>query len=63
MTIHHRFTELFELLFADGSPAGVKSMLHLMGTIENTLRLPLIHTQPITYEKIRKVMREFDVQC
>ena len=26
LTIHHKFTELFKLLFVDGNPAGVKAM-------------------------------------
>ena len=43
--IHHRFTELFSLLFVDGNPAGVKSMLNMMGFIENKLRLPLVPTR------------------
>ena len=30
-TIHHRFTELYSLLFVDGNPAGVKALLHEMG--------------------------------
>ena len=42
--IHYRFTELMELLFVDGNPAGVKSMLSMMGFIENELRLPLVPT-------------------
>lgn len=45
LTIHHRFTELFDLLFVDGNPAGVKSMLNAMGMIENKLRLPLVPTR------------------
>ena len=36
-TIHYRFTELIELLFVEGNPAGVKSMLAVMGFIENKL--------------------------
>ncbi|GHS96002.1 4-hydroxy-tetrahydrodipicolinate synthase [Bacteroidia bacterium] len=60
LAIHHRFTELFELLFVDGSPAGVKSILHQMGYIENELRLPLIPTQITTYEKIKKILKELD---
>ncbi|MDE5921424.1 MAG: 4-hydroxy-tetrahydrodipicolinate synthase, partial [Paramuribaculum sp.] len=35
--IHHRFTDLFSLLFVDGNPAGVKCLLHAMGFIENEL--------------------------
>ncbi len=54
--IHHRFTDLFSLLFVDGNPAGVKCLLHAMGFIENELRLPLVPTRTTTYEKIRQVL-------
>ncbi len=56
--IHHKFTELFDLLFVEGNPAGVKSMLAVMGMIENKLRLPLVPNTIKTYEKIRKVLNE-----
>lgn len=56
LKIHHRFTELFSLLFVDGNPAGVKCLLHAMGYIENELRLPLVPTRITTYEKIRHVL-------
>lgn len=56
--IHHRFTELIELLFVEGNPAGVKSMLALMGYIENQLRLPLIPNTIKTYEKIKFVLNQ-----
>ena len=56
LTIHHRFTELFSLLFVDGNPAGVKCLLHAMGFIENELRLPLVPTRITTYERIRQVL-------
>ena len=62
-TIHHRFTELFDLLFVDGNPAGAKSMLHAMGFIENKLRLPLVPTRIVTFEKIRNVLRQLDIKC
>lgn len=42
--IHYRFVEMIEVLFADGNPAGVKSVLSCMGMIENVLRLPLVPT-------------------
>ena len=63
LTIHHRFTELFELLFVDGNPAGVKSMLSMMGYIENKLRLPLIPTRITTYEKMRGVLQQLNITC
>lgn len=43
--IHYRFVEMIEVLFADGNPAGVKSVLSCMGMIENVLRLPLVPTR------------------
>lgn len=58
LTIHHKFTELFKLLFVDGNPAGVKAMLHEMGMIENQLRLPLVPTRLTTMEKISKIVKE-----
>ncbi|MDP4278010.1 MAG: 4-hydroxy-tetrahydrodipicolinate synthase [Bacteroidota bacterium] len=62
LKIHRRFTELFNLLFVDGNPAGVKCMLHAMGFIENKLRLPLVPTRMTTYEKIRAVLDELNIK-
>ena len=61
--IHHRFTELFDLLFVDGNPAGVKCMLSIMGYIENKLRLPLVPTRITTFEKMRGVLDELNIKC
>ena len=63
LTIHHKFTELFSLLFVDGNPAGVKAMLNMMGMIENKLRLPLVPTRITTYEKMRIVLDSLNVKC
>mgnify|MGYP000811619918 FL=1 len=63
LTIHHRFTELFSLLFIDGNPAGVKCLLHAMGYIQNQLRLPLVPTRITTYEKIRDVLQKLNIVC
>jgi 4-hydroxy-tetrahydrodipicolinate synthase len=62
LEIHHSFTELFNLLFVDGNPAGVKCMLNAMGLIENKLRLPLVPTRITTYEQIRKVLQDLNVK-
>ena len=55
--IHHRFTDLFNLLFVDGNPAGVKAMLHEMGMIENVLRLPLVPTRLTTMQRVSDCLR------
>ena len=61
--IHHQFTELISLLFVDGNPAGVKSILSVMDMIENKLRLPLVPTTITTFEKIRVVLNSLNVKC
>ena len=63
LTIHHKFTELFKLLFVDGNPAGVKAMLNSMGLIENELRLPLVPSRISTMEKISAIVKELNIKC
>ena len=59
--IHHRFTELYSLLFVDGNPAGVKALLHEMGFIENELRLPLVPTRITTMQKMAVILKELRI--
>lgn len=63
LSIHHKFTELFKLLFVDGNPAGVKAMLSMMGMIENRLRLPLVPTRITTYEEMRRILEQLKIKC
>jgi len=63
LTIHHKFAELFKLLFVDGNPAGVKAMLNAMGMIQNKLRLPLVPTRITTFEAMRKILNELNIRC
>ena len=59
--IHHRFTELYKLLFVDGNPAGVKALLNDMGYIDNVLRLPLVPTTIATKEKMATILKELRI--
>ena len=59
--IHHKFTDLFSLLFVDGNPAGVKAVLHEMGYIENVLRLPLVPTRLTTLQRISELLKELKI--
>lgn len=63
LDIHHKFTELFKLLFVDGNPAGVKAMLNMMGMIKNRLRLPLVPTRITTFEEMRRILDELKIKC
>ena len=60
-TIHHRFTELYSLLFVDGNPAGVKALMHEMGFIENVLRLLLVPTRITTLQKMTEILKTLKI--
>lgn len=57
-TIHDAFSKLFELLFIDGNPAGVKCALNALGLIENELRLPLVPIRMETNDKIHSIIND-----
>ena len=59
--IHHRFTDLFSLLFVDGNPAGVKAMLHEMGFIKNVLRLPLVPMRINNMQRMSEILKELKI--
>ncbi|SJZ81227.1 4-hydroxy-tetrahydrodipicolinate synthase [Segatella oulorum] len=59
--IHHKFTELYSLLFIDGNPAGCKALLNDMGLIENVLRLPLVPTTITTKQKMAVILKELRI--
>ena len=63
LQIHHKFTELFKLLFVDGNPAGVKAMLNNLGIIQNELRLPLVPAKITTMSEIAAIIKELNIKC
>jgi 4-hydroxy-tetrahydrodipicolinate synthase len=58
--LHQSLAELLDLIFAEGNPAGIKSLLYQRGQIENELRLPLTPVSAATGEKIRKAILLFE---
>ena len=54
-----RLRQMYELLFLDGNPAGVKAVLHLRGMMENRLRLPLVPASDTTTGQIRNFLAAF----
>lgn len=54
-----RLRQMYELLFLDGNPAGVKAVLYLRGMMENRLRLPLVPASDTTTEQIRNFLAAF----
>lgn len=48
---------LFDLLFIDGNPAGIKYILYHLGYIQNQLRLPLTPIKENTQKKINELLK------
>lgn len=50
--IHYKIQESINLIFAEGNPAGIKSILAQKKLIQNYLRLPLVQASPELQQKI-----------
>jgi len=55
--IHNKMVEITRLIFAEGNPCGIKTVLAEMGIIKNYLRLPLVTASSELQEKIKSEMR------
>lgn len=56
--IERRYARLFEANFWDANPAPVKTVLNLMGKINDTVRLPLVPPDPQTRARLERVAGE-----
>jgi len=56
--LHYKYLEMIDLMFADGSPSGVKAIMNNMGLCQNTLRLPLVPVNRSIAARITKAMEQ-----
>jgi 4-hydroxy-tetrahydrodipicolinate synthase len=56
--IHFELIELFQLIFKEGNPGGIKALMHYMKLVENVLRLPLYKITDETYNEIRETFKK-----
>ncbi len=54
--IHYKLLDLMNALFEDGSPAGAKAALNMLGICKENLRLPLVPVCDKTKENIKKAL-------
>jgi 4-hydroxy-tetrahydrodipicolinate synthase len=54
--IHNKLVEITRLIFAEGNPAGIKTILAEMGILKNYVRLPLVVASSGLQEKIKAEM-------
>lgn len=59
LNIHNSLFDLYELLFRDGNPAGIKAALNCKGLINNVLRLPLTPVSQKVYDAIERFQAGF----
>lgn len=50
--LHYLLSEIIPLLFAEGSPSGIKAVLSMMDICEDHLRLPLVNISKSHYNKL-----------
>lgn len=55
--LHYELLELIQLIFAEGSPAGIKAALHHMGICDQNLRLPLTPVSEALSIRIRDYLK------
>ena len=58
--MEEEYSDLFHLIFAEGSPAGVKSILSQKGFVKNKLRLPLTPVSEKTELLIREALEKVE---
>ncbi|WP_103327274.1 4-hydroxy-tetrahydrodipicolinate synthase [Bacteroidetes bacterium endosymbiont of Geopemphigus sp.] len=51
---YYKFFELMHLIYQEGNPAGVKSLLHSIGICKTHVRLPLVEASATLEEKIKR---------
>ncbi|MGA9212881.1 4-hydroxy-tetrahydrodipicolinate synthase [Kaistella sp.] len=54
--IHNKLVEITRLIFAEGNPAGIKTVLAEMGILKNYVRLPLVVASQGLQDKIKAEM-------
>ncbi|UKJ06839.1 4-hydroxy-tetrahydrodipicolinate synthase [Solitalea lacus] len=57
--LHYKLTDIINMLFAEGSPAGVKTFLKELGICGQTVRLPLVNVSSTLETKIVNAVKNY----
>ena len=52
--LHEKLSPIYEPLYIDGNPAGIKATLNIMGICKNILRPPLVRVTEETYNNLKR---------
>ena len=53
--LHYKLLDMMTAIFEEGSPGGIKAILHSKGLCENEVRLPLWNVSDALYERLKKM--------
>jgi len=56
--IHYELIEMFQLMFKEGNPGGVKALMNIQGTVDNVLRSPLYRVSDALYDEIKSAYKK-----
>ena len=56
--LQSKYEAFIKLLFKEGNPSGIKTVLHQMGLIHNSLRLPLVPNSQEVQEAIQTCLTQ-----
>lgn len=56
--IHYKLFDIIRAIFAEGSPAGIKAVLEILGISKNYLRLPLTPVSKEHYSKLETLVKK-----
>jgi 4-hydroxy-tetrahydrodipicolinate synthase len=56
-SLHYRYIDIINAMFAEGSPSGVKAFLSEMGLCQNTFRSPVWPVSATHHDKIRQLSK------
>lgn len=57
--LHYKLTDIINLLFADGSPGGIKAVLKMKGICGDTVRLPLSAPSEAVVKKLKAAVDHY----
>jgi 4-hydroxy-tetrahydrodipicolinate synthase len=57
--LHYKLTKITNLLFADGSPGGIKAALEIMGLCTSFARLPLVEINKKVYTALKEEIKNY----
>ncbi|MCD6354639.1 MAG: 4-hydroxy-tetrahydrodipicolinate synthase [Prolixibacteraceae bacterium] len=58
--LNFELIDILKLIFKEGNPAGIKALMNIQGTIENSLRSPLYKISDATYREIEEAFNKIE---